>query len=97
MAETIMAETIAADQPRTVTVQGIEVTIDPKIFDDYELIEESAEMQENPTVIVSMLRKILGTQYGPVKEALRNENGIVPVEAMANFFAEVMQKAAPNS
>jgi hypothetical protein len=88
---------LAADKPRVVTAQGVEVTIDPKIFDDYELVEESAQMQENPTIIVAMLHKILGSQYEQVKEALRGDDGIVSVEAMAIFFAEVMQKAAPNS
>lgn len=88
---------------KTVTVQGIEVTVDPNLFDDLEVLELLERVNPvdgtDPDVFafVAFLRKVLGSQYQKVKDALRDETGRIPMDNVAGFVQEFMSKSAPNS
>ena len=99
-----MAEhTMPKAKTKTVTVQGIEVTVDPNLFDDLEVLELLERVNpvdgSNPDVFafVAFLRKVLGSQYQKVKDVLRDETGRIPMDNVAGFVQEFMSKVAPNS
>lgn len=92
-------------KPRTVTVHGVTLTIDPAIFDDLDMLEDLYAMQESADGdgagafrMIPFLRRLLGDDYARVKKALRDpDTGRIPMESVASFVAELMEKAAPNS
>ena len=102
-------EIIPKDQPVTVTVMGVELTIDPAVFDDLDVLEALADIQaagDDPEAggrgafaIIPLLRKILGTGgYKNMKAALTDpDTGRIPVEKVAEFLTQVMEQANPNS
>ena len=90
------------DKPITVTVNGVQVTIDPAVFDDLEVVEALYDMQSGDNTgtlsIVKFLRKVFGDDYARVKEALRDpDTGRVEVEAITGILEQVMGQANPNS
>lgn len=90
---------------KTVTVQGIEVTVNPRVFDDWETMEllslTSPDDGSNPsgTAGLKLFRRVLGSQCDKVQKALgeRDEDGFVPIEVLNSFMQELMDKVAPNS
>lgn len=99
MAEHVVPKT----KTKTVTVQGVELAVDPNLFDDLEVLELLGRVNpvdgSDPDVFafVAFLRKVLGAQYQKVKDVLRDETGRVPMDNVAGFVQEFMSKAAPNS
>ncbi len=95
----------AQGKPRTVTVKGISLTLDPKLMDDWELVELLYDYQSDPEgnalAVIPFLRKVLGDGYARVKDALRDpDTGRISGESMGEFVEELMEKlndAAPNS
>ncbi|KFI56593.1 hypothetical protein [Bifidobacterium callitrichos] len=85
--------------PKTVTVHGVTLTIDPELFDDYEIVEDLYDVQsgENPLKAVPLLRRLLGDKYEEVKDALRGEDGRITSEALDTFLTDLMEAANPNS
>ena len=90
-----------ADKPKMieVTVNGLDLTIDPDALDDFELLDDlnALDQDEDATRLPSLLRRLLGDQYRPAIDSLRGENGRVSVEAGMNFLQEVMEAINPNS
>lgn len=88
---------------KTVTIQGVELTVGPNLFDDlevWELLERVNPVDgTDPDVFafVAFLRKVLGSQYQKVKDVLRDETGRIPMDNAAGFVQEFMSKVAPNS
>ena len=100
-----MAEhTMPKAKTKTVTVQGIEVTVNPRVFDDWQTLELMS--LSNPddgsapsgTAGFKLFRRVLGSQCDKVQKALaeKDEDGFVPVEVLSSFIQEVMSKVAPN-
>lgn len=94
----------AHGKPRTVTVKGISLTIDPKVLDDWEFVESLYDLQADPKgnalQIIPFLRRLLGDSYGKVKNELRGADGRIDGETMGAFLNELfeeMSKAFPNS
>ena len=91
----------ASEKPEwiEVTVRGVDLKIDPDALDDFELMDDLNELEqnENPVRLPSILRRLVGDQYREVMDALRGENGRVTVEAGSEFLSEVMEAVAPNS
>ena len=102
-------EIIPKDQPVTVTVMGVSLTIDPTVFDDLDVLEAIADIQAasdgdttsglGALAIIPLLRKILGLDgYRNMKKSLTDpETGRIPVEKVGEFLSQVMEQAAPNS
>ena len=87
---------------KTVTVQGVKLTVDPARLDDWELTETIADMQfggpENGPKAVFLARKVLGDDYDRVKDHLRKRGGgRISNEAFATFIQDVFKAVAPNS
>ena len=93
------AEAAPVSEVRSVEIQGIPLTLDPNVFDDFELLDTFNEIQEgNALKTPGMLRKILGDQYKPVLEHLRDPvSGRVPASKVAPFMQELMEALAPKS
>lgn len=101
MAEHVVPKT----KTKTVTVQGIEVTVNPRVFDDWRTLELMSLMQPDDgsapsgTAGLAFFRRVLGSQCDEVQKALgeKDEDGFVPQEVLGNFMEELMNKVAPNS
>lgn len=96
---TTEAEAAPVSELRSVEIQGISLTLDPNVFDDFELLDTFNEIQEgNALKTPEMLRKILGDQYSMVLDQLRDPvSGRVPASAVAPFMQELMEALAPKS
>lgn len=84
---------------RSVEIQGIPLTLDPNVFDDFELLDTLNEIQEgNALKSPAFLRKVMGDQYKTVLEYLRDPaSGRVPASRVAPFMQELMEALAPKS
>lgn len=92
------------DKPRRIEVMGATLTIDPSILDDLDMVEYLYDLQhadenaEGSFSIVPLLKKLTGTAYPKVKNALRDpETGRVSMEAVGRFVTRLMKEADPNS
>lgn len=71
------------------TPSGFEYELDNDALNNYELMEKINELDENPLVLTKVVTMILGKeQTERLKDHIRLENGIVPVEKMSD---EIMQ------
>lgn len=87
-------------KPRKVTVQGVALTIDPNILDDFRIVDELYDLQsgDNAFAVVPLLRRILGDDYRRVLDALEDPaTRRVPTEAVTGFITELFKRIAPNS
>lgn len=90
------------DKPRHVEVRGVSLDIDPKLFDDLDVIELIADVNDGTPkgslAIVPLIKRITGSKYPDVKKALRDpDTGRVPIETVGEFINELMKELAPNS
>lgn len=96
-------ESVKADKTDagwTVTYRGVTVDIDAEAFDDFELLDEIAAVEEGKgNRLPALLRRFVGEdQFRTVLDGLRDEKtGRVTVEAGAEFLSEVIQAVSPNS
>ena len=90
------------DKTKRITVKGIGLTVDPKIFDDLEIFEMLSDINSGSAdgsfAIVPLLKRVTGDRYEDVKNALRDpDTGRVPIEAVGEFVQEFVKELAPNS
>lgn len=72
------------------TSTGFEFTISDDIKNDYELIEQLSEFEDNPLMLTKVVNSILGKdQAKNLKEHVRDENGIVPTDIMVKEVVEI--------
>ena len=95
--EAAAAKAEALGEPWDITVAGVDVSISREVSDDYEVLELIGEADDNPGRMTKAFRMIVGeSQYAEIKEACRNDRGVVSSEAMMEAFAE-MWEALGNS
>lgn len=74
---------------------GFEVEIPDENLDDYELLEDLVELDEddeNYGKIVSVYKRLLGKeQYKALKEHIRNESGRVACTEMMDTLREIFE------
>lgn len=76
------------------TSSGFEFTISEDIINVYELIENLGELDDNPIILGKIVKQILGKeQTGKLKDHIRNENGIVPIDKMTQEIIGIFQSA----
>lgn len=76
------------------TTTGFEYEIAPDALNNYELLENVSEMESNPLVIAEIVKQLLGKeQTKKLKEHVRNENGIVPMEKMTDEIVDIFKKS----
>lgn len=104
MAETQAERHLPAEnKPRTVTVDGVSVPLDPALFDDLDMLESLYAIQHaadggDALEIVPFLKSVCGTAYPAVKEALRDpRTGRIPMEKVGGFLQKLMEEFSPNS
>lgn len=93
---------VPKDEPTIMSIRGIEITIDPQVFDDWKVLELLAlidppdDTEAKPFAVV--VKRILGKQYQYVMNALENkETGRISPEEMTDFVKKIMEGASPNS
>lgn len=93
------------DHPQTVNVEGVKITVDSNIFDDLDVLEYIEDLQHvNDTdngagvfSIVPLLKKLCGSQYTAVKNALRDpETGRIPMSKVQELITTIMSEVSPN-
>lgn len=75
------------------TSSGFDFTISKDVKNDYELIENLGELEDNPLILGKIVTQILGKeQTAKLKDHVRNENFIVPTDKMTKEIIEIFQK-----
>lgn len=93
------------NQPKTVEVMGVTVTISPAIFNDLDMVEYLYDLQAaqegdgtGAFAIVPFLKKLCGDRYTAMKDALRDpDTGRVSIDKVSEFIAQLLEQVAPNS
>jgi hypothetical protein len=76
------------------TSSGFEFEISEDIINDYELIENLGELDDNPILLGKIVKQILGKeQTTKIKDHIRNENGMVPTDEMSQEIIEIFKNA----
>ena len=79
-------ETVITGKTKT----SFEYEIDKKILNDYELLEEIDNIGKNPLIIIKLLKRLLKEeQLEKLKEHIRNEEGIVPIDKMEKELIDI--------
>lgn len=74
------------------TSSGFEFTISRDVKNDYELIENLGELEDNPLILGKIVNQILGKeQTAKLKDHVRNENFIVPTDKMTQEIIEIFR------
>lgn len=74
------------------TSSGFEFEISRDIINDYELVENLGELEDNPLMLGKIVNQILGKEQTiKLKDHIRNENGIVPTDKMTKEIIEIFQ------
>lgn len=80
------------DITKVKTKSGFECELSTKRLDNYELLELIGEVDENPLLLTKILKMLLSEKdINNLKEHLRNEDGIVPIEKMMEEIQDVFQ------
>ena len=81
------------DDKVEITVQGITIHVWKDMLDDLELLEDLIAIDEgNNRASISALKRVLGSEYGLVKDALRDGRGIVKTKDVGAFFFSVLDE-----
>ncbi len=76
------------------TKSGFEFEISKDVVNDYELVENLAELEDNPLILAKVIKQILGEeQTEKLKNHVRNEKGIVPTDRMTQEIIEIFQNS----
>lgn len=95
---------VPKDEPTIMSIRGIEITIDPQVFDDWKVLEllylldPPDDTDAKPLAIIPLAKRILGNQYRYVINALENKKtGRNPIEEMTDFVKKIIEGVSPNS
>lgn len=83
---------------RTITIRGVQVTVDPTIFDDFELLESLAEIQRGDVLALpAVFRAVAGDAAQALLDAVRDERGRVTATAATEMLVQIMSELAPKA
>ncbi|QBX15871.1 hypothetical protein [Streptococcus equinus] len=71
------------------TSSGFEFEIDEKQLKNYEFVELISEVDENELLMPKLLKMLLGDQVKALKDHIRDEDGIVPIEKMVQEIKDI--------
>lgn len=85
--------------PRTITVDGINVAISPDTLDDFEVVEaiadatdETADDTAKLRAVVNLFRLVYADGYDRIKHELRDRHdGRLTTETMMGFFTATLE------
>lgn len=100
-----MADLAKTSKRVTVTISGVNVEVDPNVFDDMRVIDWLYQIQsakDDPSgtgalAIVPLFRTIVGAKTPQLMKALAEKDGRVPIEKAVNAITTIMEKINPNS
>lgn len=75
------------------TNSGFKFEIDENQLKNYEFVELVAEVDENELLMPKLLKLLLGNQVEALKDHIRDENGIVPIEKMVEEIKDIFENA----
>ena len=76
------------------TKTGFEYELNEKVLNNYELVENIAEIEENPLAITTIVKQLLGKDGTKrLKEHIRDENGIVTTDKMMKEIVDIFQNS----
>lgn len=76
------------------TQTGFEYELNEKVLNNYELVENIAEIEENPLAITTIVKQLLGKDGTErLKEHIRDENGIVTTDRMMKEIVDIFQNS----
>lgn len=80
------------------TSTGFEFEISQDRLNNYELVEAIAEVDTNPLVLPRLLNLMLGPQAQNLKDHVRTDEGLVPMESLMSEVEEIFanQKSVKN-
>jgi hypothetical protein len=74
------------------TQSGFKFELQQDALNNYELVENLAELEDNPILITKVVVQLLGKEQADnLKEHVRSESGIVPIEKMTNEITDIFQ------
>lgn len=82
-----------------VEYRGVTWHIYPAMLDDWEFLDELYRIEHdgNISVLPGIVRRIFNEQYDQAINLLRDSNGHVTIEAVAEFFVGFFAQVDPNS
>lgn len=76
------------------TASGFAYEVSEDALNDYEILESLAELEENPLVFTTVAKRLLGAeQLKRLKDHIRNEKGIAPIDTMTAEVTEILTKS----
>ncbi|MCL2746127.1 MAG: hypothetical protein FWE48_03430 [Coriobacteriia bacterium] len=83
----------STNKKREIRVKGITLHVWDDILDDLELLEDLIALDEGDNrASISALKRVLGDEYSKIKDALRDERGIVKTKDVGAFFFAVLDE-----
>lgn len=83
---------------RTITVAGVQLTVDPTVFDDFELLESLAEIQRGDILVLpTVFRAVTGDQAPALLNSIRRGDGRVTATAATELLVQIMSELAPKA
>lgn len=83
---------------RMIEIRGVKVTVDPTIFDDFELLESLAEVQRGDVLALpTVFRAVAGDKAQALLDAIRDERGRVTATAATEALVQIMREMAPKA
>lgn len=91
-------DTEALHDLRTITVAGVQLAVDPTVFDDFELLESFGEIQRGDILgLPKVFRAVAGEQAQELLDAVRDERGRVTATAATEMLLQIMSELAPKA
>ncbi|MDO5016537.1 MAG: hypothetical protein Q4E09_05980 [Eubacteriales bacterium] len=77
------------------TLSGFEFELNPIVLNDYELLEDLAEVEENPIKATAVIERILGKdQKNRLLDHVRGEDGVAKIDSVMEEFANIFNAAS---
>lgn len=82
---------------RRVVIRGIQVTVADEALDDFELLDDLSQLEENKAArLPSVARRLFGEGYRKILDELRGPNGRVSINDANTFIGDVFGALNPN-
>lgn len=86
-----------ADGPRDVDIDGLTVTVDSRLMNDWRFVRMLRSADSDTLAIVDVVDRVFGDQMPAIEAHLADEDGFVDAEKVGDFLRQALEAAAPNS
>ena len=70
---------------------GVEIEVEMSVMNDMELVDALAEDENNPIALSKIGKLLFGEKRKEIYDAVRDENGRVPIEKIGETVMEVFK------